>query len=71
MNITLQEVGSKIQLLKENYVNNNINTEDLIDALDDLCCDIDECTGAFGMNSSDDDYYQDFETTPDFTQLEV
>ena len=65
-----KEIVSKIELLKENFVNGNITSEDLVDGLDDLCCEMEECTGPFGMGSSDDSYYETFEET-DFTKLEV
>ena len=68
--MTNQEISSKIKLIKENYVNGNINSEDMIDALDDLCCEIEECEGAFGMSFGDDDHYTTFEET-DFTKLET
>ena len=68
--MTQNEIVNKIKLTKENYMNNNISIDDMMDILDDLCSEIEECNGVFGMNS-DDDYYQDFENTPDFTQLVV
>ena len=68
--MTQNEIVNKIKLTKENYMNNNISIDDMMDILDDLCCEIEECNGVFGMNS-DDDCYQDFENTPDFTQLVV
>ena len=68
--MTNQEISSKIKLIKENYVNGNINTEDLMDHLDDLCCEIEECEGAFGMSFGDDAPYTTFEE-PDFTKLVV
>ena len=33
--MTNQEITAKIKLIKENYVNGNINSEDMMDALDD------------------------------------
>ena len=68
--MTNQEISAKIKLIKENYVNGNINSEDLMDALDDLCCEIEECEGAFGMKIEDEDHYGTFEET-DFSKLEV
>ena len=65
-----KEIVSKIEILKENFVNGNITSEDLVDGLDDLCCEMEECDGPFGMGSSDDSYYETFEET-DFTKLEV
>ena len=68
--MTNQEISNKIKLIKENFANGNINSEDLIDVLDDLCCELEECAGAFGMGFGDDDHYGSFEQT-DFTKLEV
>ena len=68
--MTNQEISCKIKLIKENFANGNINSEELLDVLDDLCCEIEECEGAFGMSFGDDDHYQSFEET-DFTKLET
>ncbi len=68
--MTQNEIVTKVKLIKENYANGNITGDELMEHLDDLCCEIEECNGVFGMNS-DDDYYEDFENTPDFTQLVV
>ena len=68
--MTNQEISGKIKLIKENFANGNINSEVLLDVLDDLCCEIEECEGAFGMSFGDDDHYQSFEET-DFTKLET
>ena len=68
--MTNQEISGKIKLIKENFANGNINSEELLDVLDDLCCEIEECEGAFCMSFGDDDHYQSFEET-DFTKLET
>ena len=68
--MTTKQITSKINLIKENYVNGNINSEDMCDLLDDLVCEMEECEGPFGMVSGDDDYYESFEET-DFTKLEI
>ena len=66
-----KEITGKITILKENYVNGNISSDDLIDGLDDLICEMEECNGPFGMSSfGDDDHYGSFEQT-DFTKLET
>ena len=49
--MTNQEISRKIKIIKENYVNGNINSEDMMDHLDDLCCELEECEGAFGIVS--------------------
>ena len=41
-----------------------------MDNLDDLCCELEECEGAFGMGFGDEDHYGSFEET-DFTKLVV
>ena len=67
----LREITNKITLIKENYGNGNINGDELMELLSDLVCEIEECEGAFGMNSfGDDDHYGSFEET-DFTKLET
>ena len=69
--MSYEEIVGKIELIKSNYQNGNINGEDLCELLSDLQCDISECESAFGMHSNvEDDYYQSFEET-DFTKLEV
>jgi len=68
--MTNQEITSKLKLIKENYVNGNITGDDLCELLDDLCCELEECEGAFGMSGfGEDDHYGSFEET-DFTKLE-
>ena len=68
--MTTKEITSKINLIKENFINGNINSEDMCDLLDDLVCEMEECEGPFSMVSGDDDYYESFEET-DFTKLEI
>mgnify|MGYP001463484477 CR=1 FL=1 len=69
--MTLKEVAGKIELIKGNYAEGNITSDELCELLDDLCCEIEECEGPFGMgNFEDDDHYGSFEET-DFTKLEI
>ena len=68
--MTNQEITGKITNIKENYQNGNITGDEMCELLDDLVCEAEECQGAFGMESFDDDYYQTFEET-DFTKLDV
>ena len=68
--MTQNEIVNKIKLTKENYMNNNISIDDMMDILDDLCCEIEECEGAYGMGFGDDDHYSTFEET-DFHKLEI
>ena len=68
--MTNQEITGKITTIKENFQNGNISGDDVCELLSDLCCEIEECAGAFGMGFGDDDHYGSFEQT-DFTKLEV
>ena len=67
--MTLNKVTENITNIKENYQNGNITGDEMCELLDDLVCEVEECQGAFAMES-DDDYYQTFEET-DFTKLEI
>ena len=68
--MTNQEITNKITNIKENFQNGNISGDDMCELLSDLCCEIEECEGAFGMGFGDDDHYSSFEET-DFTKLEI
>ena len=68
--MTIADIVSKIELIKGNFQNGNIDSEEMCVMLEDLICEMEECEGAFGMGNSDDDYYQSFEET-DFTKLEI
>ena len=67
--MTNKEITDKINMIKENYQNGNVTGDEMCDLLSDLCCEIEECEGAFGMGFGDDDHYGSFEET-DFTKLE-
>ena len=70
--MTYDEIVAKIELVKGNYQNGNIDGDEMCEILDDLCCEIEDCNDAFsGMsNQSDDTYYQTFEET-DFSDLVI
>ena len=68
--MTNKEITDKINMIKENYQNGNCTGDDMCELLSDLCCEIEECEGAFGMGFGDDDHYSSFEET-DFTKLEI
>ena len=66
--MTVQEIMEQIKNIKGNYVNGNINGEELVEAIEDLVHDVE---GNDGMNfNSDDEHYTTFEET-DFSTLEV
>jgi|TARA_R110001583_G_scaffold43744_2_gene139031 hypothetical protein len=66
--MTIQEIMNKIKDIKANYVNGMINSEDMIECIDDLIHDVEGNDGfAFG---GDEDHYASFEET-DFSSLEA
>ena len=71
--MTIQEIVANIKNIKKNYVNGNINTDDMIECFDDLCCEIEESTGVLGgvFDMEGDDNYMEFEKQPDYTDLEI
>ena len=66
--MTIQEIMNKIKDIKGSYANGVINSEELVEHLEDLIHDVE---GNDGFNFSDDeDHYGSFEET-DFSTLEV
>ena len=70
--MTYDEIVAKIELVKGNYLNGNIDGEEMWEVLDDLCCDISECNDPFSIMVNDDSttLYDSFEET-DFSDLVV
>ena len=66
--MTIQEIMNKIKDIKGEYVNGAINSEDMIECLEDLIHDV-EGNDGFAFGGGDDDHYQSFEET-DFSTLE-
>tara|TARA_Y100000034_G_C6755773_1_gene336291 strand:+ start:488 stop:691 length:204 start_codon:yes stop_codon:yes gene_type:complete len=65
--MTIQEIMNKIKDIKGNFVNGAINSDDMVECLEDLIHDVE---GNDGFNFSDDeDHYESFEET-DFSTLE-
>jgi len=65
--MTIQEIMNKIKDIKGSYVNGAINSEELVEHLEDLIHDVE---GNDGMSWTDDDHYDTFEET-DFSTLEI
>ena len=65
--MTIQEIMETIKNIKGNYVNGNINSEEMVEAIEDLVHDVE---GNDGMIGHDEDKYGSYEET-DFTKLEV
>ena len=67
--MTIQDIMNNIRDMKANFVNGNINSEELVEQMEDLVHD-GEGTDAYnglGTTMEDDGFYD----TPDFTQLVV
>ena len=65
--MSVQEILQRIKDIKGNYVNGDINSEDMVEAMEDLIHDVE---GNDGMMWENDDHYDSFEET-DFTKLEI
>ena len=67
--MTIQDIMNQIRDMKAEFVNGNINTEELIEAMEDLIhdCEGTDAYSTFGTSMEDDGFYD----TPDFTQLVV
>ena len=68
--MTIQDIMNAIRDMKGEFVNGNINTEELIEAMEDLIrdCEGTDAYSTFGTSMEDDGFY---DTLPDFTQLKV
>ena len=66
--MTIQEIMARIKEIKGNYVNGEITSEGMIEAIEDLVHDVEGNDGMSG--DGDDDHYTSFEET-DFSTLEV
>ncbi len=63
--MTIQEILQRLKDMKGSYVNGEINSEDLIELMEDIIHDVE---GNDGL-SWDSEHYESFEET-DFTKLE-
>ena len=68
--MTIQEIINSIINMKGDYQNGNINSEELIERMEDLIHDVqgNDAYQGFGTTMEDDGFYDDL---PDFTALEV
>ena len=67
--MTIQDIMNAIQDMKANFQNGNINSEELVEQMEDLVQDVEgtDAYNGFGTTMEDDGFYD----TPDFTQLVV
>ena len=67
--MTIQDIMNSITNMKANFQNGNINSEELVEQMEDLIHDVEgnDAYQGFGTSMEDDGFYD----TPDFTQLVV
>ena len=67
--MTIQDIMNRIKDMKGEFQNGNINTEELMECMEDLIHDVEgtDAYNGFGTTMEDDGFYD----TPDFTQLVV
>ena len=67
--MTIQDIMNRVKDMKANFVNGNINSEELVEQMEDLIHDTEgtDAYSGFGTSMEDDGFYD----TPDFTQLGV
>ena len=67
--MTIQDIMNQIRDMKANFINGNINSEELVEQMEDLIHDVEgnDAYQGFGTSMEDDGFYD----TPDFTQLVV
>ena len=67
--MTIQDIMNNIRDMKANFMNGNINSEELVEMMEDLIHDVEgtDAYQGFGTSMEDDGFYD----TPDFTQLVV
>ena len=65
--MTIQDIMNRIKNIKGNYVNGEITSDGMIEAIEDLVHDV-EGNGGFSFGG-DEDHYASFEET-DFSSLE-
>jgi len=68
--MTIQDIMNAIQHMKGEFVNGNINSEELVEKMEDLIHDTEgtDAYSGFGTTTENDGFYDDL---PDFTALVV
>ena len=67
--MTIQDIMNQLRDIKREFVNGNINSEELVECMEDLIRDTEgqDAYNGFVTTMEDDGFYD----TPDFTQLVV
>ena len=68
--MTPKEIIGRIKNIRDAFENGEINSQELIDHIDDLVIDVRDRGDGFSDLSDDGDYYKSFEET-DFTKLDI
>ena len=68
--MTPKEIIERIKNIRDAFANGVINSEGIIEHIDDLVLDVRDRSDGFSNLSDDGDYYKSFEKT-DFTKLDL
>ena len=68
--MTPKEIIGRIKNIRDAFANGEINSEGIIEHIDDLVIDVRDRGDGFSEFEDDGDYYKSFEET-DFTKLDV
>ena len=68
--MTPKEIIERIKNIRDAFANGEINSEGIIEHIDDLVLDVRDRSDGFSDLSDDGDYYKSFEKT-DFTKLDL
>jgi len=68
--MTPKEIIKRIKNIRDAFENGEINSQELIDHIDDMILDVRDRSDGFSDLSDDGDYYKTFEET-DFTKLDL
>ena len=68
--MTVKEIIERIKNIRDAFENGEINSQGMIDQIDDLVLDVRDRGDGFSDLTDDGDYYKSFEKT-DFTKLDI
>ena len=68
--MTPKEIIVRVKNIRDAYENGEINSQELLDHIDDMIIDVRDRSDGFSEFEDDGDYYKSFEET-DFTKLDV
>tara|TARA_R110000824_G_scaffold60492_3_gene161655 strand:+ start:3548 stop:3754 length:207 start_codon:yes stop_codon:yes gene_type:complete len=68
--MTSKEIIKRIKNIRDAFANGDINSDGIIEHIDDLVLDVRDRSDGFSEFEDDGDYYKSFEET-DFTKLDV